>query len=297
MIIKSMSRSSMSFSSLYDYLTRDSDAELSTHNLYSSAYNRESIVKEFMDNASHLKRSRGKNYLYHEIISLQQSALSLEAQSKILKELSHYYLTHRASEHLSFSALHKDKDHIHMHLMISANTITGNRRIRLSKKEFASIQKNAEQYLAQNYPELEATEHYQREQPEAKKAKSSRSEQELKSRSKKGSKKEELFNTLKNLFEKATSENYFTNALKNREIAFYTRGKTTGVIFEGKKYRLKTLGLQLEYNQLLQKLKTTKTREEKRQKRKTDSKIDARRKEMDHIRSKQYQSKKRERER
>ncbi len=268
MIIKSMSRSTASFSGLYDYLTRDDTAELATHNLYSSAYDKEAIVKEFMHNADYLKRARGKNYLYHDIISLGKNDLPVQKLAQILQELAREYLSKRAGQHLAFSALHKDKEHMHIHLMISANELAGDKRIRLSKESFAQIQKELEIYSNKHYPELGVSKHYEREKAARK---TSRKEQEMKSRRSQPSQKEELCQTMRSLFEKTLSKEAFNNALKNEGIELYTRGKTSGLVYKEKKYRLKTLGLQAEYNQMLNKLKRTKNREEKRAKNKTDT--------------------------
>jgi len=274
----------MSFASLYDYLTRGKESRLNGRNLYASPFDREALIREFMENASYLKRARGKNYLYHEIISLSKSHLSLKEQEKILGDLVQKYLAKRAPEHLAFTALHKDKDHVHIHLMISANELMGQRRVRLSKTAFNEIQKELERYANTAYPELEQTSHYQKAKG---RGKNKRSEQELKSRTKKPSKKDELFSKLESIFEKSTKRSAFEKMLVSEGIEFYTRGKTQGVIFEGKKYRLKTLGLELEYNQLQNKLDRTQKREEKRAEHKESSKVQSRREQMQKARAHQ----------
>ena len=80
MIIKSLSRSTKSFEALYNYLTRDKESLLNCYNLYSNAYSKKDVVKEFLENAKYLKNSRGKNYLYHEIISLIKIIYQLKAK-------------------------------------------------------------------------------------------------------------------------------------------------------------------------------------------------------------------------
>lgn len=284
-----MSRSSASFASLYDYLTRDSDFELDGYNLYSSPHDRKAIVEEFMKNSEFLQRARGKNYLYHEIISLSKNNLPSKEQQKILQDLAQEYLSKRAGQHLAFTALHKDKEHMHMHLMISANEIEGDKRIRFSKDSFALIQKDLENYVNERYPQLNPTEHYQKSKGDKK---SSRKEQEMKSRKKASSRKDELCETLRTVFEKATSEEYFKNTLKNRGMEFYVRGKTAGIVFEDKKYRLNTLGLQTEYNQFVNKLERIKNRKEKR----AESKIDSRREQMKNTRTTKSSEKSQERQ-
>ena len=233
MIIKSLSRQNKSFDALYKYLTRDKDSILRGFNLYSNPYYKEEIVKEFLQNAQYLKRSRGKNYYYHEIISLAKNNLAKEEQEKILIDLASKYISLRAENHLTFSALHTDKEYTHIHLMISANEYMGNHRVRLSKKDFNTIQKEIEEYTNTIYPELGQERHYNKDF------------------SKFRSKKEELVNTLEKLFKKSLSSNLFDEYCKDLNIEFYTRGKSVGVFYEKKKYRLKTLGVLESYESCL----------------------------------------------
>ena len=300
MIIKSLSRATKSFEALYNYLTRDDDALLNTHNLYSSPYQKEDLIKEFLENAHYLKRARGKNYLYHEIISLNKNNLSLKKQQKILTDLVSKYLSLRASEHLAFTALHKDKEHLHIHLMISSNEMMGQKRVRLSKKDFSNIQKELEQYVNTTYPELGTTTHYQKGKSLTK---SKNAEQQREQRTVKPSNKERVQALLKELFELSDSKNSFKNHMATVGIEFYTRGKTVGVIFEGKKYRLKTLGLLEEYEKVVARLEQEKEQQEEKntkqnfnEKQKTNSneestKIKKRREQMRELREKQQQSK------
>ncbi len=236
MIIKSLSRATKSFEALYKYLTRDKESILNTHNLYARADSQKEIVSEFLENAKYLKNAKGKNYLYHEIISLNQNNLTLQEQINILSDIVTKYILLRASNNLVFTALHTDKKHIHMHLMISSNELAGERRVRLSKKDFSSIQKELEQYVNTSYPQLGNTKHYNKDLKEFK------------------SKKEQLKQRLLELFKKSKTKEEFIQFSKELGLEFYTRGKTVGVIFEKKKHRLKTIGVLENYEKLAQKL-------------------------------------------
>ena len=268
MIIKSISRSNKSFESLYTYLTRENEFSLDSFNLYSDPYNKQETTKEFLQNSHHLNNSRGKNYLYHEIISLNENNLSVTQQQEILKDLVQKYITLRAENHLVFSSCHTDKEHTHIHLMISANEIMGEKRVRLSKQEFSTIQKELEQYSNSIYPELGISQHYQKTKTLNK---SKSKEQELKQRSKKLTKKEQVRDTLKELFSKAQSKTEFKKQIQDIKLEFYTRGETVGVIYNNKKYRLKNLGLEVEYNRMLNDFEIKENRKEKRSKQKEKS--------------------------
>lgn len=267
MIIKSMSRKSTSFTQLYDYLTREADDFCFTKNTYSNIQNKKELLKEFYHNAEFLKNSRGKVYLYHELLSLKKNNLSKLRQKEILLDLANRYLEQRANNHLSFGVIHEDKAHIHLHLMISANEIESEKRVRLSKTKFASIQKNLELYKNEKYIELQKSSLYQ-EQKDFSKEK--QKEQEIRHKRNTKTIKDEIKQNLENAFKKVASKTYFDNHIKSLEYEFYTRGTTTGIIYQGKKYRLKTLGLENEYKAMNRKLEKIKDREIKRQRYKED---------------------------
>ena len=278
MIIKSLSRATKSFEGLYNYLTRDDESFLNAFNLYTNPHNKKDLIKEFLENANHLKRARGKNYLYHEIISLNPNTLSLDEQTHILTDLCSKYISLRAENQLTFTALHKDKEHIHIHLMISANELEGTKRVRLSKKEFSTIQKELEQYINTTYPQLGKTTHYNKDLKKIK------------------SKKELLKSSLENVFKNSHSKEGFKNLSEELKLEFYTRGKTVGVIFEGKKYRLKTLGLLDEYKKTVKRLVQVKEtqqeqtkEEEKVASNENETKINSRREEMKKARASKYE--------
>ncbi len=259
MIIKSISRKSKSFSQLYDYLMRDDNFSF-TRNTYSNSKNKKELIKEFMENSDYLKTSRGKNYLYHELLSLEVNNLSLEKQKEILLDLAQKYLKLRAENHLSLGVIHTDKNHIHLHLMISANEIEKDKRVRLSKRDFKSIQATLEHYKNEKYRELSKTSLYQDKKDLSKQK---LSEQEIKHKRKTSTKKEEIKSNLRELFNSTTSKTQFFNQLKSLNYELYTRGNTKGIIFENKKYRLKTLGLDTLFTQTLEKLEALEKQREK----------------------------------
>jgi len=282
MIIKSLSRATKSFEALYNYLARDKESLLKTFNLYANAYSKKEVVKEFLDNAKYLKRAKGKNYLYHEIISLQSNNLSLKEQELILDDIVSKYISLRAENHLVFTALHKDKAHLHIHLMISANELEGAKRVRLSKKEFSTIQKELENYTNSIYPQLGTTKHYNRDLKEIK------------------SKKELLKSSLEDLFKNSTSKEDFIKRAKELNLEFYTRGKTVGVISKGKKHRLKTLGVLEDYTKTVERLekeanKEDISKEEKVASNQNEVKIKSRREQMRELRKSKYKEAKEKR--
>jgi hypothetical protein len=240
-IIKSLSRKNQSFGQLYDYMNKNG-ASLQAYNLYGDAYDRNRIVDEFLANAKLLQgaHSQGKNYLYHEIISLKTTSRSEEYQLTAISELVTQYVEQRARDNLVFSAIHNDKDNIHAHLMISSNELGSMQRLRLSKKQFAEIQKSLEQYQNEHYPILK-TEHYLKPHSHER---LKNNEQEMISNQGKMSQKQTVKNKLLKIFESSKDFQEFESSAKAQGFELYTRGKNDGVVFNGKNYRLKTLGLE-----------------------------------------------------
>jgi len=266
MIIKSMSRKSKSFSQLYDYLTRDKSSFTFSRNTYANSNNKKEFVNEFYSNAKHIREARGKVYMYHEVLSLEANELSLDKQKEILLDMADKYLYQRAQDHLAFGVVHEDKNNMHLHLMISANEIEGEKRVRLSKQDFSAIQQKMENYKNQKYKELSPSFMYHK-QKELSKEK--QNEQELKNRGAK-SVKDEIKEELKKTFAKATSSTYVENHLNCIGYKMYTRGNTKGITYKNKNYRLKTLGLEKEYKQLFKKFEQKSQREFRRQQAKSD---------------------------
>lgn len=247
MIIKSKSRSNKSFSQLYTYFCNETDAKLYSYNLFSNPYNKKAVVQEFEINSEFLQNSIGRNYLYHEILSISTNSLEAQQSQKALLELAHYYLKLRGENHLALMAMHTHKQHLHMHLMISANEIESSKRKRLSKKEFASIQKELEAYTTRHFSQLR-TFHYQDFGSD--KSKKTSKEQELYSRTK-TSKKQSLKERFSDILHSSQNIQEFKTKLIEANISLYTRGKSDGIIFEDKKYRLSSLDLSTLYHEKL----------------------------------------------
>jgi hypothetical protein len=157
MIIKSKSRKDRSFGQLYDYVNRDgkTDAPVLFWNLMScDAQDRNGIVGEFLDNADFLPERSNGNALYHEIVSLKRTSQhDLETLTQALYELANHYLERRAPDCLAFGRIHVETEHVHCHLMVSANVLQGGRHS-ISKFRFGAIQVACERYLKAEYPQL-----------------------------------------------------------------------------------------------------------------------------------------------
>jgi hypothetical protein len=271
MIIKSLSRKAKKFSSstgkgrgrspfetLIKYMERgiqDEDGKaVLWHNLYADERtNYEDILREFESNAERLRERKNGNVLYHEILSFSGGYDHIRDDDllRMIADIGQEYLNARASRQLGYGVIHRNTDHIHLHLMISSNDVGKTDRVRLSKKEFSTVQKDVEAIVLARYPELAQTKIY--DKPRAKeRLKTDVHEQAMRARTSAPSRKEALKAKMHQLFEQSGSIEEMSRLFQKEGMSFYTRGKSVGVLVrdaDGKetKHRLGTLGVEEHY--------------------------------------------------
>lgn len=257
MIIKSMARQSPSFSQLLKYFHSTAylrEAPVFTHNLWETGTH-EAAAKEMEHNATFLPKSaRGKNYLYHEVISLgNHPEVDADLKQRALLDLVQEYVSLRCPDQMVYGRAHLDKN-CHFHLCISSNTVRGKQRQSLSKSRFAEIQAILENLKIERYPQLGNQKLYDRDTRLKNREKKdqlqlSNAEIELKKRTKAPSQKEIRRTEILSIFHKARSETDLVAQLKQVDLVLYTRGNQQGVECRRtqRRYRLSTLGLAAEY--------------------------------------------------
>jgi hypothetical protein len=256
------------FLNLVRYMTRDADGERSESVLWHGFYGHPGmgepeIVSIFRENASRLRERKNGNVLYHEILSFAAGyRLRGEALSRAVADIGQEYLRQRAPNQLAFGAIHHDTDHIHLHLLISANEIGKRERVRLSKSEFADIQKAVEAFMLKHYGELEQTQIYGRARSRER-LKTQAHEQAMKSRTGAPSRKETVKTRLHGLFEQAQSLDELDRMMLAEGFRLYRRGKSIGVMVldpsgQERRHRLSTLGLETHFLATEERLSRTK---------------------------------------
>lgn len=148
-----MSRKAPTFEQLAGYISRDSTTGTEAafvRNLYASGEDHSSIVRQFENNYRYLAKRKGANALYHEVLVLEpQPHLSPDQVSAALHALAEEYCRKRAPHQLAWGRVHRDTEFPHIHLMISANAVRSDRRVRLERKAFAKVQRDLEEWRAQ----------------------------------------------------------------------------------------------------------------------------------------------------
>jgi hypothetical protein len=246
------------FLSLIRYMRRGEDGERAEsvlwHGFYGHAGMSEAdIIATFRANARHLPPRRNGNVLYHEILSFAAGyRLTGEALSRAVADIGAEYLRSRAPNQLAYGTIHFDTDHIHLHLLISANEVGKSERVRLSKAAFADIQKTTEAFAMVRHPELGQEQIYGKSR-RRERLKTQAHEQAMKSRTGTLSRKEALKGRLHGLFERARSMAELTVMLEGEGVKLYRRGKSQGVMVRDadgteRRHRFSTLGLEPHFS-------------------------------------------------
>jgi len=255
MIIKSMSRKHRSFSQLFRYMekgsSQSSEFDFFSKNLYTT--NGKDIIAEFSRNAQFLKNRANGNYLFHEVISLTKSKkLTLLEEKERLFDIVRYYTKNRCDKNLVTGFLHDEKlNNIHFHLMISSNELDEHKNQRLTKFEFDKVKKLTEKYVIDKHPELDQDIIINAKKTK-RTTKQSNKAGEVRRQGGRLAKKEKITAILKEVFSQSRSRNDFFDRLVKQNIQLYNRGKTIGFINgnDNKKYRLKTLALESEFQRI-----------------------------------------------
>ena len=266
-----MSRKSPSFAQLIEYMS-DIDKSDEQYNVYQNVFSRrlEDLEQEFMRNSEYMAKRKNGNYLYHEILSISKAEhLEDHKQKKILRDIAYEYSKRRANNNLVFGTLHDDhEDHLHYHLLISANAVSDEKRTRLSKSKFDKLKKDLEERVLTQYPELEQKVTINKQAKE----KLSNKGSEQKRRTGKTPQRDDLKAKLQDIFSKSRSKEAFFDALSEAGLEFYARGNTLGVkdLSHNRNHRLKTLGVLGEFNELSRRIELESKQEAKSDKSKPE---------------------------
>jgi hypothetical protein len=251
-IVISNTRKTASFSQLLKYINngREKKDEYSFKNIDSNTHYE--IIKEYLENAKFLKKQKNSKILFHEILSLKkQNDLSIEEQREILKDLIAQYIDSWAANHLAYAVIHEKENTLHAHVMISSNEYGNTKNKRLSLSQFADIKDRLNEYAYAKYPQLEKTE-FSKKQRERGKARQIDKEKQFEKRTGQQSAKAAFKERLQAIFDLSASREQFIAFLQRENIHIYQRGQAWGFVDNnsGTKYRVKTLGLESDFDRL-----------------------------------------------
>jgi hypothetical protein len=248
MVIKSIGqKSSGSFGRLLSYVTRDpavmKDAAglpiILKYNI--SGINLSEYKKAFEENEANRRYKRkGVNVSYHDILSFHPKD-SAQLNLAVLEDLAREYLRLRNEACLAVGTYHTDKEHRHIHLVISGVEYGSGKAIRVSVERFREIREALQTYQEKHYPELVSVVAFGKQE----RGKSDE-EYHLEARNGKQTCKEELKQSLQLAFEKSLSPDDFYKQVAKQGLVLYERNETVTGIEDNRRYRFETLGIDNE---------------------------------------------------
>ncbi len=258
MIVKIKTHKKPSFRKLLEYMLNDKDrlsdkdnrSFLITHNMKGKGI--DTWVKQFQYNETFRKHKRKNSvYVHHEILSWHRDDIKNISADK-LRDMVREYLPMRNPNGMYVAVPHFDRDHFHVHICSSGIQYRNGKSMRMSRKEFAELKKNIQEYQIEKFPELSKSvvEHGKKKNRRI----LTDEEHHYTERTGKQTKKDELLSILNDCSAHATSMEDFFERMKENNLQPYERnGKITGVIYNKRKYRFKRLGIDLVQFKSLQK--------------------------------------------
>lgn len=261
MIIKIKSHKRQVFKQILEYMLNDKDRLFDenmnsfaiTHNLKGKTI--AEWEEQYKANEQFRKVKRSDSvYLTHEILSWHKDDAKNVTLAK-MEEMAREYVKQRNSKGIYVAVPHFDKQHYHIHICASGIEYKTGKSLRLTKAGLQKLKKDIQQYQIERFPELSKSvvQHGKKE-----KSLLTDKEYQIKLRTGRETDKEQLIGMLKTCYKKANSKETFLQLLKECNLTPYERGgKTSGIVFNNKKFRLKGLGFTSER---LEELEITKKR-------------------------------------
>lgn len=204
-------------------------------------------VKEFQKNETFRLHHRKDNVkAYHTILSFSNKDRE-HINEKMLRDIAGQYMKLRGDNNLFLGTAHFDKDHVHLHLVMSGTKYLTGESNRLSRAEFHQLKLSLDAYQAKKYPELV---HSLPRHGRTKDMNLSPKERNKVSTNSRLSHKESLQKLLEHSYIKSKSLDEFLTLIRLNGHEPYYRGtekRLTGIKFEGdQKFRLSSLGYEKE---------------------------------------------------
>lgn len=247
MIIKIKTFKKPSFHKLLDYMVNDKDRLFDreghsfaiTHNLKGDTI--EEWVKQFKANEQYRQHKRANSIiLTHEILSWHKDDAKDISLGK-LEDMAREYIQQRNPNGIYVAVPHFDKEHYHVHICASGIEYRTGKAMRLAKKDLQILKQKIQRYQIEKYPELNKSvvNHGKQKKEYA----LSEKEYKYKERTGMATNKEQLIGMLKTCYKKAISKDDFFQKLNECGLKTYIRGgRIYGIVFNERKFRLKTLG-------------------------------------------------------
>lgn len=237
-IVKILSRTEPTYQSLINYIIKGSNEPLILKNIRS--HEKKGQILAFIENETFRKSNRKNQvYMYHEIVSFSDQESTVMLTPVILRKLGEHYVKLRGEDNLLIGAIHRDKNHIHIHFAVSGLKYRTGKSARLSKSELLRLKQEFQKFHNQ---ELGIT----KSNPEHGKNRLYLNDKERYTIFKNFRNRDiaNLNEIIKICLSKARSKREFFDMLMDHDLAYYERkGVPVGLIKGEKKYRFSNLDL------------------------------------------------------
>jgi len=241
-ILKSLSRRNNTLQ-LVGYLFKQEKNEkpqpILKHNLRSRSV--KGWAKEFDQNESLRLHKRKDNIkINHTILSFSTKDKEYISKS-LLKDVSKKFVELRGKDNVYLVSSHHDRQHIHLHIIMSGTKYLTGESNRISKKEFHELKLALDSYQKEKYPKLI---HSLPEHGKALKYQASQKDLKFQNRGEQPSQKQQILEATDKLYSRSKSLDHFLSQLKSKGYEPYYRG---GQLYglenqEGRHFRFKTIG-------------------------------------------------------
>lgn len=253
MILKSLSRKSGT-AQLLQYLfqenkTPDSqDPFILKHNIRTKSL--DTWSNAFEENERFRIHNRKDNIkVYHTVLSFSNKDKQHITNEK-LTAIAKHFISLQGKDNLYVGTAHYDKDHIHLHLVMSGTKYLTGVTNRKTKEDFHQLKLSMDNFQREKFPELihSLPHHGKSKEPLGKNLTTV-----LDNRNGRVSKKESAIIEIEKMYNQATSLESFLTELKDKGLTpYYRNGTLTGVTLNGSlKFRLSKLGFDTEKLSLL----------------------------------------------
>jgi hypothetical protein len=219
------------------------------HNIPGSTPEAAIAALEKCSEARNVKRKDSVS-MFHEWISFHaDDRPSIEA----MEDLAHKWIELRSKDQdaVCFARAHLHSKALHLHFAFSGTAIDG-KALRLNNDDFLEIRRQHEKYQVEVYPELTKSIVYLDKEklkmlPAKEADQGKRDQREFSRRKRTGNEKSHKDQCHDQVLESLTqskSFNEFEKAVQAKGLGLYRRkGRLEGIAFKGKKYRFRSLGL------------------------------------------------------
>jgi len=212
-----------------------------------SNFSNKGVLEDLEHQDSLRKLRKNSNRLLHDIISFSPDDSKNLTEEKV-RNLAFEYLNLKAHKQIAYGQIHRDKDHWHVHFMLSPNQLDTPKSVHIDRKKYFSIRKELELYQQRQYPELSKSIVFLHSKEKEKKRKVKDHIVQIEKRTGKTSQVSQIQNTVKQCFDLALSkEDFIDRLLQQGYEIYYYRNKINGIKVDGKKYRFSRLGIDREH--------------------------------------------------